>query len=101
MRRALLVACTAVLAAGCLGRPAPDATGQDIYLQLCANCHGTDLEGRVGPPLGSGSNSAVQPDEFLHVAIVDGRGRMPSFSTSLTSEQVDRLIAYLREVQGA
>jgi len=89
-----------VLAAGCTGRPAADATGEEIYLQLCSNCHGDDLGGRVGPALGSGSTAAEHPDTFLEATILDGRGRMPSFRSSLDDDQLERLIGYIREVQG-
>lgn len=89
-----------LVAAGCTGRPPQDATGEEIYLQLCSNCHGDDLEGRIGPALGSGSTAADHPDTFFEATILDGRGRMPSFRTSLDDDQLVRLIAYLREVQG-
>ncbi len=89
-----------VVAAGCTGRPAADATGEEMYLQLCSNCHGDDLAGRVGPALGSGSAVADHPDTFLEAAILDGRGRMPSFRSSLDDDQLGRLIGYIREVQG-
>lgn len=83
--------------AGCTGRPPDDATGEEVYQQLCANCHGSDLQGGVaGPPLGPGSNSSDASDEYLETTILDGRGRMPSFSTSLDSAQLQRLIAFLR-----
>jgi cytochrome c551 len=88
-----------VLAACGVGRPAEDASGAEIYNQLCANCHAEDLSGGLGPPLGPGSNSADQPDEFLEIAIVNGRGRMPSFSSSLEDGQLELLIAYIREAQ--
>lgn len=88
------------LAACSLGRPAADATGEEIYAQLCSRCHGADLEGGVsGPPLGPGSNSAEESDEFLEFTILNGRGRMPSFSSTLDDPQLDRLVAYIREVQ--
>jgi mono/diheme cytochrome c family protein len=89
-----------IFTAGCTGRPPTDATGEEIYLQLCSNCHGDDLEGRIGPALGSGSTAADHPDTFLEASILDGRGRMPSFRTSLDDDQLVRLIAFLREVQG-
>lgn len=95
-----------LLVAACsVARPADDASGEDIYQQLCANCHGEDLNGgsgplfNVSPPLGPGSNSAEQPDEFLEITILHGRGRMPSFSSSLDDPQLDRLIEFIREVQ--
>jgi hypothetical protein len=33
------------------------------------------------------------------MTITEGRGRMPSFESSLDDAQVERLITYLREVQ--
>ncbi|MFQ5524321.1 MAG: c-type cytochrome [Acidimicrobiia bacterium] len=88
-----------VVSACSVSRPAAEDTGQQIYVQLCANCHGANLEGVIGPPLGPGSNSASQPDEFLRFAITNGRGRMPSFRAVLDEGQVDALITYIREVQ--
>lgn len=99
MKRLMILGLMAVSIAGCVGRPADDATGEEIYLQLCSNCHGDQLQGAVGPALGPGSNAAEQPDDFLTVTITQGRGRMPSFESSLTEDQVERLVGYLREVQ--
>lgn len=90
-----------LVAAGCTGRPPSDATGEEIYLQLCSNCHGEDLSGgSIGPALGPGSTSAGQSDMFLEVAIMEGRGRMPSFRTSLDDDQLALLVGHIREVQG-
>lgn len=83
-----------------VGRPPEDASGAEIYRLLCANCHGADLSGGLGPSLGPDSPSASQPDSFLEVSIMRGRGRMPSFSSSLDQDQLSRLIDYIREVQG-
>jgi mono/diheme cytochrome c family protein len=99
MTRALFAVVTLMLLAACVGRPPQDATGEEIYLQLCANCHGDDLAGGIGPALGPKSNASEQPDEFLVATITQGRGRMPSFSSTLTEEQVDRLVTHLREAQ--
>lgn len=99
MKRLMILGLMAVSVAGCVGRPADDATGEEIYLQLCSNCHGDELQGAVGPALGPGSNAAEQPDEFLTVTITQGRGRMPSFESSLTEDQVVRLIGFIREAQ--
>lgn len=87
------------MAACSVGQPDDGATGEEIYQQLCANCHGDDLSGGLGPELGPGSDSASQPDEFLELAILRGRGSMPSFSSTLNQDQVGRLVSYLREVQ--
>ncbi|MDX1469288.1 MAG: cytochrome c [Acidimicrobiia bacterium] len=96
----LLAIVVLILSAACsVARPPDDATGEEIYALLCANCHGADLEGGLAPALGPGSNSAARPDEFLEVSIVHGRGRMPSFSSSLSQEQVRLVIDFIRERQ--
>ena len=82
-----------------LGRPADDATGEEIYAQLCSRCHGSDLGGGVGPALGPGSPLVSETDEYIEFTVLNGRGRMPSFSSSLDEAQLDRLVAYIREVQ--
>lgn len=77
-----------------------DASGEEIYAEVCSRCHGGDLDGGLlGPPLGPGSDAADETDEFLRFTIVNGRGRMPSFETTLRDDQVERLIDYIREIQ--
>jgi mono/diheme cytochrome c family protein len=96
------MAMTAALIAlgGCsVGRPATDATGEEIFTQLCVRCHGADLQGVVGPALGPGSELAGETDDFIAFTIIHGRGRMPSFASTLSEDQVDRVVAYIREVQ--
>ena len=89
-----------VFLVACAGRPPVDASGDEVYQQVCATCHGADLEGGVGPALSAGSNAAEQDDEFLRLTITEGRGRMPSFRSTLSTEQIDRAIDYIRERQG-
>ncbi|HEX6946965.1 MAG TPA: cytochrome c [Acidimicrobiia bacterium] len=99
-RRIAILAVALVIAACGVERPPPDASGEEIYRSLCANCHGANLEGRIGPALGPASNAADQPDSFIETTVLHGRGSMPSFRTVLDEAQVERLIGYLREVQG-
>lgn len=80
------------------GVPDEDASGEEIYGQLCARCHAEDLTGNVGPDLGPESNVAIEDDAYIEFTVMNGRGRMPSFS-SLDEAQLDRLIGYIREVQ--
>lgn len=96
----LLVLLLLVLAACSVGRPPEDASGQEIYRQICSRCHGEGLAGGVGPSLGAGSEVAEMSDEFMRFTIHNGRGRMPSFSHTLSDEQVDRVVTFIREVQG-
>jgi mono/diheme cytochrome c family protein len=97
--RWLAIGVLLLVSACSVGRPAPDATGEEIYRMLCSNCHGDDLSGGIGPALGPGSESASRPDSFLELTILHGRGRMPSFESSLDDAQLDRLIRYIREEQ--
>ena len=98
MPRSLVVICLLALTA-CTGAPRPDARGQEIYEQVCSNCHGADLSGGIGPAIGPGSNAASQNDDFLLLTITRGRGRMPSFETTLSDDQIARVVDYLRTVQ--
>ena len=97
--RLSLALVVALLTVACTGTPREGATGEEIFMQLCARCHSSDLSGGIGPALGPGSDAAGRPDEFLRLTITRGRGRMPSFGMTLTDEQVDAVIAYLREQQ--
>ena len=100
MLRPMIMACLLVVTA-CGGPPPPDATGAEIYRQLCANCHRDDLNGGVGVAIGAGSNAASQDDEFLILTVERGRGRMPSFNSTLTDDQIVRVVEYVREQQQA
>lgn len=99
MRRSCILLLAMVTACS-VARPAEDASGEEIYAALCANCHGSQLEGGLAPALGPGSNSAGRPDDFLEISITHGRGRMPSFESSLSDSQVRLLVDYVRERQG-
>lgn len=100
MLRSIIAACLVVLTA-CTEPPPLDASGQEIYQQVCANCHGEDLSGGIGPAIGVGSNAAAQDDDFLVLTITRGRGPMPSFDSTLTDEQIARVVDYLRAEQSA
>jgi cytochrome c551 len=83
----------------CSPGPEENASGEEIYAQLCSTCHGADLGGGLGPALGPDSNAAAETDEFIEFSVINGRGRMPSFPT-LDDRQLERLVTYIREVQG-
>lgn len=95
-----LVLLIGVLLLAACDRPGSDASGREIYIEVCARCHAVDLSGGVGPALGEGSHAAQQSDEYLVTTITEGRGRMPSFRQTLSNEQIGRVAAYLREEQG-
>lgn len=88
-----------VMLAACIAPVEPDASGDEIYVTLCARCHGSDLSGGIGPALGAGSSLVDEPDEYLVSTITDGRGRMPAFRSSLDEAQIERVAGFLREQQ--
>lgn len=76
-------------------------TGRDLYVLGCARCHGTDLGGREdsGPDIGPGSDAVEDSDARIAKRIREGKKEMPKFGRILTDEQIDLVVAYLREVQ--
>lgn len=85
----------ATLLAGC-GGSTEGKFGQELYEQSCAGCHATDGSGGTGKPLGADSEVVDLTDDQIAGVIRVGPGSMPSFDR-LTDEQVDSLVAYIRE----
>ena len=91
--------------------PAVDAhpaslSGPQIYLALCAQCHGKDLKGYVADNAPSMINPTFlesATDDFLRASITTGRPgtAMAAYSTKLggplDDAAITRLVAYLRE----
>jgi mono/diheme cytochrome c family protein len=69
----------------------PAATGAELYVQLCAACHGADGEGGAGPPLAALGLS----DDEVSTLIAEGRGSMPGFATQLSADSVADLAEFL------
>lgn len=86
-----------VAAVGC-GEGPEGKFGEVLYEHSCSSCHGADLQGWIGPPLGSGSGAVDLTDEQLAGATRVGPGAMPGFGR-LTDEQIDSLVVYLRHRQ--
>lgn len=95
-----VVAALVLLTLTACNGPSEEADGREIYIETCARCHAADLSGGMGPALGPDSNAAAQSDEYLITTVTDGRGRMPSFRQTLSGEQIERVVDYLRAVQG-
>jgi mono/diheme cytochrome c family protein len=76
-------------------------TARELFARNCAVCHGPSGEGKqVGtlqvPPLREGR--AVQdPDARLLSQIHDGGNGMPPFKFTLTDEQIQDLLRFVRE----
>ena len=95
---AVIVVLLAVVFAGC-SDPADGKYGADLFGATCARCHGSDLAGGVGPPLGAASGAEALTDEQIAGVISVGPGAMPAFADRFTDAQVESLIDYLRERQ--
>ena len=67
-----------------------------IYQERCSACHGERGEGGVGKAL-DGPHIDDMSDAQLFMMIYDGIGTaMPSFKSILTSEQIARIVEYIR-----
>ena len=100
--RAGAAAVLALVMAACGGPDLPeDATGEEIYVQMCARCHGSDLRGGTGVALvGEGANSIDKPESYLVQSIYAGIGRMPAFRRTLTDDQILRVARHIMQQQG-
>ena len=69
--------------------------GEEEWQGVCAKCHGLGGEGGIAPQI---TGSPVLTDrEALEEIVRNGRGEMPAVGSGWSEEQVDALIAYLRE----
>jgi len=83
--------------------PVPRGTASrasDLYAQYCKSCHGDAKTRGEGPHLANAQFLGAASDAFIKHAIVQGRPktRMLAFGTVLTDDQVNDLVAYVREL---
>jgi cytochrome c6 len=107
-RSVLCLATIAVLVLGLLGFASPAKAADDAaatFKSQCVVCHGAD---GTGSPTGKSlkvadlNSDAVQktPNAQLAAVISDGKNNMPPFKNSLTKEQIDGLVAYVKATFG-
>ncbi len=81
--------------------PADDAElveGQQIWTRNCASCHGASGNGGSGPAL-AGTVADTYPDiEDQMAVIADGRNAMPAFGGRLSTEEIQAVARYSRQV---
>jgi mono/diheme cytochrome c family protein len=81
---------------------APDSSaaaqaGAVLFGNNCARCHGANLEGgRKAPALAEIGKKKHWTDERITKQILNGEGKMPPFRDSLSAEQIQQLVAFLR-----
>jgi cytochrome c6 len=87
------------------GAQAADAAkGEATFKSKCAGCHGPDGKGQTSmgkmmklKDLGSKEVQKAS-DTDLHDIIAKGKKPMPAFDSKLNKEQIDELVAYIREL---
>lgn len=78
--------------------------GADLFKSKCAMCHGPDGVGKTMmgeklkiPDLQS-ADVQKKSDADLHAIISKGKDKMPEYGTKLSKEQIDKLVAHIREL---
>jgi mono/diheme cytochrome c family protein len=70
--------------------------GEAIFATRCASCHGTDGGGGFGPTLAGVVTNRFPNPADQEAVVANGRGAMPSFSDSLTPEQISAVVDFTR-----
>ncbi len=83
--------------------PIPSLTGGQLYAIACASCHGAQGEGDVGPALNTQEFQDAYDDVALFDTISNGHTATPmvAWGDSLSSEQIQLLVDYIRVLGGA
>jgi polyvinyl alcohol dehydrogenase (cytochrome) len=83
--------------AGESDEPADEATsGEAVYRESCATCHGGSGEGGSGPSL-VGVDDRLSRAEHIDI-VREGRGNMPGWDAGLSPEEIEAVVDYERSV---
>jgi mono/diheme cytochrome c family protein len=69
--------------------------GAELYAQRCATCHGTGGQGAVGPQLAGVVATKLSVEQHADV-VLNGRGGMPGWASSLEDDEIAAIIVYER-----
>lgn len=79
-------------------------TGESLFKGKCGMCHGPDGAGKTTmgeklkiPDLHS-ADVQKKSDADLKTIITKGKDKMPGYETKLSKEQIDKLVAFIREL---
>ena len=81
-------------------------TGRQMYMAKCSSCHSRDGSGAgtIGRSMGilslTSPKAQAQSDAGIAGVIGYGDGRMPAFKKKLNPDQMQLLVAYIRELAG-
>jgi cytochrome c oxidase subunit II len=68
--------------------------GEQIFVGVCAKCHGAEGEGQIGPAFTSANTSDA---EVVERVVRNGRGKMPAVGEEWDDQQMEALTDYLAE----
>ena len=79
-------------------------TGESLFKGKCAMCHGPDGAGKTKmgetlkiPDLHS-ADVQKKSDADLTAVITKGKNKMPAYEAKLSKEQIEKLVAYIRDL---
>ena len=107
MRRRRACTLVALALAGCTQPAGPELpiSGEQLYNQYCARCHGVDgVPTAEAPTASSFADPAVVErlsDESMKGVIRAGRGQMPGFGDRFTDATLQVFVAYVRSLPPA
>jgi mono/diheme cytochrome c family protein len=85
----------------------PNGPSPDMFANMCAMCHGVEGKGdgmaaaAFDPKPTNFADTEYQAsktDDELVQAISEGTGSMPAFGQQLSAEEIQSLVAYIREL---
>jgi mono/diheme cytochrome c family protein len=103
--RKLILAATVLGAVLLFGfRASAQETGESLFKGKCAMCHGPDGAAKTTmgeklkiPDLHS-ADVQKKSDADLKAIITKGKDKMPGYETKLSKEQIDKLVAFIRDL---
>lgn len=88
-----------------LAVPVLAQSGADTYKSKCAMCHGADglaatnMGKMLKIPSFKDPSLVKAPDSQLIEATTNGKGKMPSYKSTLSAAQIKEVVAYIRTLQ--
>ena len=98
----LVGACVLIMAIAASASAEDSKTAASTFAQKCAECHAADGSGAT--TIGKSANIPDlrspqvqnQADAAMKDIIAHGKGVMPAFGTSLSNDEIDGLVVYVR-----
>jgi len=88
-----------------LATPAPDDAGAQVFKTNCVVCHGPDGTGSPtgkalkAPDLNSEAAQKLTVAQMV-TQVSDGKNNMPPFKSTLSKDQINAVVAYVRSTFG-